>query len=43
MLYRKFPYHKLMNLAPGLAIMAKYMKTFAEFELSSPKDRYLNL
>lgn len=42
-MYRKFPQLELLNLALGEAIMAKYIETFAEFKMSSPEERYLNL
>jgi CRP-like cAMP-binding protein len=42
-LYKKFPQIELLNLALGEAIMAKYVETFAEFKMSSPEGRYLNM
>lgn len=42
-IYKKFPQNEILNLAIGEAIMAKYMETFAEYKMSSPEERYLNL
>jgi len=42
-MYLKFPQIESLNRALGEAIMAKYLQTFAEFKMSSPEERYLNL
>lgn len=42
-MYQKFPQIESLNRALGEAIMAKYQDTFAEFKMSSPEERYLNL
>jgi CRP-like cAMP-binding protein len=42
-MYKQFPQIELINLALGEAIMSKYIDTFAEYKMSSPEERYLNL
>ena len=42
-MYQKFPQLESLNRALGEAIMAKYLETFAEFKMTSPEERYLNL
>ena len=42
-MYQKFPQLVSLNRALGEAIMAKYLETFAEFKMTSPEERYLNL
>ena len=42
-IYQKFPQVESLNRALGEAIMAKFQDTFAEFKMTSPEERYLNL
>ena len=42
-MYQKFPQIESLNRALGEAIMAKYLDTFAEFKMTSPEARYINL
>jgi CRP-like cAMP-binding protein len=42
-MYRKFPQIESLNRAIGEAIMAKYQDTLAEFKMTTPEQRYLNL
>lgn len=42
-MYRKFPDLESLTRIMNEAIMVKYMETFAEFKMTSPEERYLNL
>lgn len=42
-MYKKFPQIESLNRALGEAMIAKYMETFAEFKMTTPEERYLNL
>lgn len=42
-IYQKFPQVESLNRALGDAIMAKFQDTLAEFKMTSPEERYLNL
>jgi len=42
-IFRKFPQLESVARVMGEVIMSKYQESFAEFKLTSPEERYLNL